>query len=363
MTATTHQLDPLYVAARRVLLDALDALVDHKDAIVLAGAQAIYVRTGSADLDASVSPYTSDADLAIDPRQLGPDSRLEEAMSAAGFHQRLQRDGRTEPGIWTATTIVNDEEVQIPVDLLVPDALAVGSGRRSARLPHHDANAARRTPGLEAAIVDCGPVTIASLQPEADTRRTTIRVAGTGGLLVAKVYKINDRLRDAAQRKTRLQPKDASDIIRLMGAEPAEEIGVHLASIADDQVAGATVREGVRLLHQLFGRRRSPRRRPRRPRARHRHGQGNGPSRGDRIHPGTGIGLRRGPQLTPSRRQRQARRRERRPSSLTLLDLQRHALPLRHRAHHLWALARLGSSSLASPIGPPPLRSSLRRTR
>jgi len=173
VTVPSPQLDPLYVAARRVLLDALDALVNHRDAIVLAGAQAVYVRTGAADLDASVSPYTSDADLAIDPRLLGPDPRLEDAMRTAGFHLLLQPNGRTEPGIWTATAIVNDAEVQIPVDLLVPDALIVGGGRRSARLPHHGANAARRTPGLEAAVVDCGPVMISSLEPQADARRTT----------------------------------------------------------------------------------------------------------------------------------------------------------------------------------------------
>lgn len=259
MTVPSPQLDPLYVAARRVLLDALDALVNHRDAIVLAGAQAVYVRTGTADLDASVSPYTSDADLAIDPRLLGPDPRLEDAMRAAGFHLFLQPNGRTEPGIWTATAMVNDAEVQIPVDLLVPDALIVGGGRRSARLPNHDANAARRTPGLEAAVVDCGPVTITSLEPQADARRTKIRVAGTGGLLVAKAYKINDRLQEVERRRdVRLKPKDASDVIRLMGAEPAEEIGFRLAGIVDDPMAGATVREGVRLLSEQFGRRRGP---------------------------------------------------------------------------------------------------------
>jgi hypothetical protein len=258
VTAPIPPLDPLYVAARRVLLDALDALVEHRDAIVLAGAQAVYVRAGAADLHTNVSPYTSDADLAIDPRLLGTDPRLEDAMRAAGFRLLRQPDGRTEPGIWTATATVRDEEVQIPVDLLVPDALIVGGGRRSARLPNHDANSARRTPGLEAAVVDCGPVTITSLEPRADARHTTIRVAGTGGLLVAKAYKINDRLQDAQRRRDlRLKPKDASDVVRLMGAEPAEEIGIRLARIADDPMAGATVREGVRLLGEQFGRRRA----------------------------------------------------------------------------------------------------------
>jgi hypothetical protein len=35
--------DPLYVKARHALLDALDALRPHLDAITLVGAQAIYV--------------------------------------------------------------------------------------------------------------------------------------------------------------------------------------------------------------------------------------------------------------------------------------------------------------------------------
>lgn len=40
--------DPLYVEARRVLLDALEALSAHGDAIIVAGAQAVYLRTGDA---------------------------------------------------------------------------------------------------------------------------------------------------------------------------------------------------------------------------------------------------------------------------------------------------------------------------
>jgi len=41
--------DPLYVRARAALLDAVEALGAHRDAIVLVGAQAIYLHTGDAD--------------------------------------------------------------------------------------------------------------------------------------------------------------------------------------------------------------------------------------------------------------------------------------------------------------------------
>lgn len=40
--------DPLYVLARRVLLDALEALRPHKNALILVGAQAVYLHTGPA---------------------------------------------------------------------------------------------------------------------------------------------------------------------------------------------------------------------------------------------------------------------------------------------------------------------------
>lgn len=40
-----NDLDPEYVAARGVLLDALEALAEHRNAILLVGAQAVYLRT------------------------------------------------------------------------------------------------------------------------------------------------------------------------------------------------------------------------------------------------------------------------------------------------------------------------------
>ena len=48
--------DPLYVAARHALLDAIEALSAHLDAVVLVGAQAVYLHTGSTRaLDVSVA--------------------------------------------------------------------------------------------------------------------------------------------------------------------------------------------------------------------------------------------------------------------------------------------------------------------
>ena len=88
--------DPEYVAARRVLLDALEALDDHRAVLILVGAQAIYMHTGEGDL--AVAPYTTDGDIALDPAELGPAPKLEDAMRHAGFRLDEQQ-----PGVWFGT--------------------------------------------------------------------------------------------------------------------------------------------------------------------------------------------------------------------------------------------------------------------
>lgn len=74
---------PLYVAARKVLLDALLALAAHSGAVILRGAQAVYLHAGEADL--AVAPYTADGDLTLDPSLLHDAPLLEVAMRRANF--------------------------------------------------------------------------------------------------------------------------------------------------------------------------------------------------------------------------------------------------------------------------------------
>ena len=45
-----------YVLARRVLLDVLAALGEHRDAVVLVRAQAVYLHTGQATLPSPPAP-------------------------------------------------------------------------------------------------------------------------------------------------------------------------------------------------------------------------------------------------------------------------------------------------------------------
>lgn len=238
-------IDPQYVAARRVLLDALEALAEHKQAVIVAGAQAVYLRTGEGEI--GIAPYTTDGDLAIDPATLQDEPQLETAMRAAHFTRSL-----TEPGIWLATTTVDGEELTIPIDLIVPEGVAPPGGRRGARLGVHGNRAARRAVGLEAALVDHSPMTVTALEPS-DTRQFDLEVAGVAALLVAKAHKIHDRL--ASNRPGRAEDKDAADVYRIMQTTSPIDAADRLAGLRKHETAGVVTDAAIGFLVELFGRR------------------------------------------------------------------------------------------------------------
>lgn len=252
LEAGPGDVDPRYLEARRVLLDALTALAPHGPAFVVAGAQAVYLRTGDADI--AVAPYTTDGDLAIDPQLLGQDPTLESAMTEAGFDLSIV-DGHVEPGVWVASAMVNEEKFLVPVDLIVPEGAATGAGRRGARLDPHGNRAARRARGLEAALVDRTPMTVSALDP-ADQRSIEAEVAGAAALLVAKAHKLHDRV--ASNRSDRLDDKDAADVFRLMPTTSPVEVGATFVALGRHPIAGAPSTDALDFLDELFGRRGRP---------------------------------------------------------------------------------------------------------
>ena len=241
----TASIDPQYVAARRVLLDALEALAAHRQAVVVAGAQAIYLRTGEGEI--GIAPYTTDGDLAIDPTLLGDEPHLDAAMRAAHFTPSL-----AEPGVWLATATVDGNDLTIPIDLIVPEAVAPPGGRRGARLGPHGNRAARRAVGLEAALIDHSAMTITALEPS-DKRQVEVEVAGVAALLIAKAHKIHDRLE--SNRPGRADDKDAADIYRLMQTTSPDDVAVRLAKLRQHETAGPVTEAATGYLVGLFGRR------------------------------------------------------------------------------------------------------------
>ena len=155
----------------------------------------------------------------LDPDVLSADPLVNHAMRDAGF----EPDPRSSAvGTWISRR-------GVPVDLMVPDAVA-GAGRRGVRVPPHDSKAMRRARGLEAALVDNAPILIGALDPAADPREFTLAVAGPAALLVAKLHKIHDRI----DTPDRLNNKDAHDVYRLLRAIETEVLSDALSRLLRD---------------------------------------------------------------------------------------------------------------------------------
>lgn len=242
---------PEYIAARKALLDALEALGSQREALILVGAQAIYFWTGSADL--AVAEYTTDADIAIDPRVLRPHPGLAAAMRGAGFYLDGPAGDKT-VGVWSSAQTIAGESAIVKVDLLVPEALG-GAGRRAARLgPDHEKGSALKVHGLEAALVDKTSVRIAALD-EADKRSFDMALAGPAALLVSKIHKLNQRVDESEQgRVRRLKDKDALDILRLLRSVDLGAMAGKLRELVDDPLAGPVTQEALEFMPELFAR-------------------------------------------------------------------------------------------------------------
>jgi hypothetical protein len=262
----------LIVEARAALLDAVVALEAHRDSVILVGAQAVYLRTGSASF--ALAEATKDSDLAIDARSLGEDPRLEEAMTSAGF---VLNPASNQPGAWLSPR-------GIPVDLMVPEHLAGPGGRRGARIPPHGKQAARRAIGLEASVVDYSPIEVESL--DGHGRSAIVNVAGPAALLVAKLHKLGERM----DNPSRLDDKDAHDSYRLLVATSTPELADTIRRLLAEEVSSAVTAQALDFLDQLFaasqprstrlddGGTRRGRRRPARCRRRVRQLPGTGPA-------------------------------------------------------------------------------------
>ena len=231
MKMTGGDSESLFIRAREALLDALEALEKQRDALIVIGAQAVYLRTG--DLDVALAPATKDSDFSLDPRALHDDPLIEQAMLSAGFLPDEQ------PGAWLTVD-------GIPVDLMVPERLA-GNARRSVRIPPHGDRSARRARGIEATLVDYDIQEICALDAQ-DGRRISAKVAGPAALLVAKIHKITERL----ARPTRLNDKDAHDAYRILRSIDTQELVDRFVRLMRDEISRETTVEALRSLEVNF---------------------------------------------------------------------------------------------------------------
>lgn len=221
---------PEYVAARRALLDVLELLEAQRIGLVLVGAQAVYLRAPSGR--ARRITYTTDGDLVLDPDLLAEDPDIGQLLLDAGYRRG------SNPGAFLAPN-------GIEIDLMVPEGMLPASSRRSADLVGQSRFTARRTAGVELALVDSTPMPVAALE-DADHRLMNIRVAGPAALTVAKLVKIEERVRGS--RRDRIVSKDASDLLRLFRYCGAEAIGLRLGELTANQSAAPVIDRAMAFL-------------------------------------------------------------------------------------------------------------------
>ena len=223
--------------ARTGLLDALSALEPHHGALVLIGAQAIYLHTGPVEI--ALAEYTTDGDLAVDPGLLAASPLVEDAMRVAGF---VPDPRPNVVGTWISPGGVG-------VDLMVPDAVA-GAGRRGVRVPPHGSKSMRRARGIEAALMDYSLMTITSFVPAADSRTFVVAVAGPMALLVAKLHKLHDRIETPSRRDN----KDAHDVYRLLRAVATDVFVDVAALLISKPLTRQVTLDALGYLADMFGR-------------------------------------------------------------------------------------------------------------
>ncbi|CAN5672770.1 hypothetical protein BH24ACT5_BH24ACT5_03040 [soil metagenome] len=229
---------PGLIASRAALLDVLDALDAHREALVVVGAHAVYEHTLNSGLSATV---TVDAVTMVVPRLVAADHSTETALIGAGLHRRDQ----ARPGIYVHPAR------DATVDLICPEAVA-GAGRRGARIVGQSKQSVGRAVGLELALADHDWKTITAL--DGSGRSANVKIAGTAAMLCAKAHKLADRFDDVASsgKPERLRPKDAADVWRLMKvSDPRGARAVFDANRSDPSI-GQAVDEGCDHLINLF---------------------------------------------------------------------------------------------------------------
>ena len=240
------EIDVIYKLARRVLLDALEALCAHIDSLILIGAQAVYFHINDPNL--SKGAYTKDADLIIESNKIAEEPKIGESLKKGGF----ELDEQGGPGHWIKSIQSDKKERSIPVDLMVPSSLLERNSRRQAKLKGHEGKVARKVDGTECVLIDKEPKVISSFEPDTNLREYSVNIAGPTSLIVAKLFKIYERA-VLSKDQSRLNNKDALDIYRLLQIVDTDLVVQDFNRFLEDSKAKKTAEEGLNYLSELFG--------------------------------------------------------------------------------------------------------------
>lgn len=251
ITLAGARYDDTVVRSRRLLIDVITALADHRDALTVLGAHAVIeVTQGLADVPPDDS--TRDGDLGVTPSLLLPFPKLAEVMESLGFEQEY----KDRPGIWSPLSQRHlNIHARDTIDLIAPYAVSYEEGSRkptrAARVGGHGKSSVSATRGTELTTVDRELVQLRSFD---DGPGVEAYVAGPSALLCAKAYKLHDRMdaTELARNSERLRPKDFADVYRLMLAIEPEGAAEMFARGSSAERIGDAVAVGREYLIQVL---------------------------------------------------------------------------------------------------------------
>lgn len=247
LTGVDESIQPSLIETRANLISTLELLSPQIEAITLIGSHAVHERTKT--LTGVDSTTTKDGDLAVTPELVSDDPSIEAILRDAGFEPRLDA---SRPGQWFRGTDEQGNETNL-IDLLSPEAMAGGkpTNRSVKTLPAGQGKiAVGRAAGIELATKDRDWMELDSLN--GDGRAVHAWVAGSAALVCAKTYKLHERISVSGADGRRVQPKDASDLWRLIATTDGAEVRATFDRYADDPVVGPSVTQGIAMVRDLM---------------------------------------------------------------------------------------------------------------
>ncbi len=237
--------------SRRALINAVRSLHQHRAALTVVGAHAVILRTQDLTIEPSA---TADADFSVTP-ELVADTSIEVTLVGEGYELRAaQGVPPSRPGQWGRGRIIQPDGSTSwteTVDLLAGRAIAGNVGKRTRGVPAlsavHGKMSVGNAEGVELCSYDRSPLLVTDLTDPSDSLE--VNVAGYGALLIAKAYKISERLDG---NPARLRAKDSGDVWRLLEACDLDQVQGVLDEHSDHPTIGPAVRKGIGHLRRVI---------------------------------------------------------------------------------------------------------------
>lgn len=234
--------------SRRALINVAHILAEHLDSFTLVGGHAVQLQTEHLDI-----PHlpTVDGDLVVFPATLEAKPHLGNVLRGAGYVPRTPH----RPGLWGRGEYLNRlgrPDWREKIDLMAPRGFSgtTSATRRSvpATSSQHGPETVGNTAGLELTVFDRTERTLIDFADP--TLTAPLFVAGRPSLIVAKSFKIHDRLR--TRKSMGSIDKDVGDLWRLLAtSDPTETIDA-FRHYADNEFVVKSIHAGTSALSVIL---------------------------------------------------------------------------------------------------------------